>query len=106
MQLRDYVLFNTLHPTPRQVGVLKVQRRTTQVTRMQSKTRSAFPGIASRPRLALAPPAYSASPASISLSLLLEPRGEGVGKFLICESTRELLYTRGEVNNTIETQRG
>ena len=56
--------------------------RTTQVTRMQSKTMSALPGIASRLDSAAASAENSSVP--ISLSLPLCARGDGVGRFLTC----------------------
>ena len=58
---------------------------TTQVTRMQSKTMSALPGMASRPDAALPSPANSSI--SISLSLPLCARGDGAGRFLTCSHT-------------------
>ena len=57
--------------------------RTTHPTRMQSKTRSALPGITSSP-LAWAE-FTSISPISISLSLPDCARGDGTGKFFTCD---------------------
>ncbi len=64
------------------LGTLAAALLTTQVTRMQSKTMSALPGIASRLDRAAASAENSSVP--ISLSLPLCARGDGVGRFLTC----------------------